>query len=83
MYDPADVPDHICAVLGELQPECDGYYCRLEREAIAEADALAGGETDLDEEAEECARAAAIIDWELTENVAWWIARRAAKEASA
>ena len=40
-------------------------------------------ETVLDEEAEECARASAIIDWELTENVAWWIARRAAKEARA
>jgi hypothetical protein len=39
--DPADVPDHICAELGELQPSCDSYYCRLEREALARAEAEA------------------------------------------
>lgn len=34
MYrDPADVPDHICAELGEIQPNCGAYYCALERAA--------------------------------------------------
>lgn len=35
--DPADEPEHICAELGELQPECNGYYCRLEREELLAA----------------------------------------------
>lgn len=34
MYDdPADVPDHLCAEIGERQPGCTAYYCQLaERE---------------------------------------------------
>lgn len=82
MYrDPADQPEHICAELGELQPECDGYYCRLEREALAQAEALRCGEvvTEADGEAHIRATAAAIIDWELTENVEFWRARREAR----
>lgn len=35
-HDPADQPEHICAVRGELQPECDAYYCQKERERIAQ-----------------------------------------------
>lgn len=76
MYrDPADQPEHICAELGETQPDCNSYYCRLEREAAELAAALAGGETALDAEAQAEADATAIIDWELTVNAAHWRAR--------
>lgn len=47
-YNHDDEPEHACAVAGELQPDCDGYYCRLEREDAANTAALATGETALD-----------------------------------
>ncbi|AXN53376.1 hypothetical protein PBI_THONKO_106 [Mycobacterium phage Thonko] len=66
-YDPAADDYHICAELGELQPHCNGYYCRLEREAIAEAEALRCGETALDAEAQRWADASLWVDAALAE----------------
>ena len=75
--DPAyDQGDHICAELGELQPECDGYYCAQERDRLA----LRAGETALSPEDQLQADASRIVEFELNENADWWRARRAVRQ---
>lgn len=59
------MPEHICADLGELQPQCDSAYCALEREAIELDAALAAGETALSPADQLVSDVSMILDYEL------------------